>query len=177
MKIIIKNGLPRLVVLGTIINNGVKVYREFTLPRRPINLLEDLILILRSRFQRHNINSTFEAGVYLSHLRVTRPEDRILAVGVGSGSTLIPMVKLMEHSGSGFYRCIEASSSQIEIAKKNIELNSIDNSKFEIVNAFAGTEVYGAYGESSKNNIDVNNYDFDVLELDCEGSEDRKSVV
>lgn len=107
----------------------------------------------------------------MSHLRVTRPEDKILAVGLGSGSTLIPMVKMMEPTGGGFYRCIEASASQIEIAKKNIQLNSINPSKYEILNAFAGSEVYGAYGESSEKNIDINNYDFDVLEMDCEGSE------
>jgi hypothetical protein len=42
---------------------------------------------------------------------------------------------------------------------------------YEILNAFAGKEVFESYGESSSNNIDINNYDFDVLELDCEGSE------
>ena len=112
MKLKIKNGFPRIVVLGTVINNGVKVHREFLFPSRPINLLEDFILILRSKFGRHITNSTYEAGVYLSHLRVTRPDDKILAVGLGIGSTLIPMVKMMEPSGGGCYRCIEAYATQ-----------------------------------------------------------------
>lgn len=171
MKFKIENRFPRLFLTGTVVNNGVKVYREFSFPSRPIKFIEDIILILRSKFERHSINSNFEAGVYLSHLRVTKPNDRILAIGLGSGTTLIPMVKLMNNLQGGFYRCIEASESQINIAKKNIELNNIDISKFEIVNAFAGSEVYGSYGESSKKNIDINNYDFDVLEMDCEGSE------
>ena len=47
----------------------------------------------------------------------------------------------------------------------------MDSNKYEILNAFAGTEVFGSYGESSKKNIDINNYDFDLLEMDCEGSE------
>jgi hypothetical protein len=42
---------------------------------------------------------------------------------------------------------------------------------YEILNAFAGKEVFGSYGVSSNNNIDINNYDYDVLEMDCEGSE------
>lgn len=171
MKLKIIKGLPKLVFSSVVINNGVKVHREFSFPSRPISFLEDLILILRSKFQRHNINSTFEAGVYLSHLRVTRPEDRILAVGLGSGTTLIPMVRLMDSSVKGFYLCIEASKSQIDIAKKNINLNNIDHSRFEILNGFAGSEVYGVYGKRSENNININEFEFDILELDCEGSE------
>ena len=112
MKIKIINGIPRIVVSGTVINNGVKIQSEFIFPSRPINFLSDLILFLRSKLNYHNVNSNFEAGVYLSHLKVTKPEDRILAVGLGSGSTLIPLIKFMDPSG-GFYRCIEASSSQI----------------------------------------------------------------
>jgi hypothetical protein len=101
---------------------------------------------------------------------VTKPNDKVLAIGLGTGSTLIPIVKLMESSG-GFYRCIEASENQIMIANENIDLNNIDSSKFEIINAFAGKEVYSSNGESSKKNIDINNFEFDVLEMDCEGSE------
>jgi hypothetical protein len=171
MKFKMINGLPRLTVSGIVINNGVKIKREFVFPNRPITFLQEVILALRSSFNKHSINGNFEAGVYLSHLRVTRPNDKVLAVGLGSGSTLISVVKLMEHSSGGFYRCIEASESQIEIAKENIGLNNLDSNKYKILNAFAGDEVFGSYGESSKNNIDINNFDFDVLEMDCEGSE------
>jgi hypothetical protein len=171
MKIKIKNGLPRLVFLGTVINNGVKIYREFVLPSKLINSLEDLILIIRSKYEKHTINHNFEAGVFLSHLRVTNPDDRILAVGLGTGSTLIPMVKFMETTGGGFYRSIEASESQIEIARKNIELNNIDCSRYEIINAYAGKDSYDIWGIGSNINLDINEYEFDVLEMDCEGSE------
>lgn len=170
MKLQIRNGFPVFVIKVLCINNGVKIYRELLLPSKPINFLQDIILLIRSLFNRHTINHNDEAGVYLSHLRTTRVDDKVLAVGLGSGSTLIPIVKIID-SNLGFYRCIEASKSQIEVAKKNINLNNIDGSKFEIINAFAGSEVYGVYGESSKKNVDVNDFQFDVLELDCEGSE------
>jgi SAM-dependent methyltransferase len=169
MKFTLRNKIPRLIFMGLVINNGVKIRREFIFPSRPINFLQDLIFIFRSKFNRHSINGNFEAGVYLSHLRVTKPNDKILAVGLGTGSTLISVVKLMD-SGLGFYRCIEASETQIEIARKNVELNNIEYSRFEILNAVAG-EIKESWGSESLLNININDYDFDVLELDCEGSE------
>lgn len=171
MKLEVKNKIPRIVLMATEINNGVKIHRDLYFPNRPTNFLLDLIIFLISKFNRYSMNGNFEAGVYLSHLRVTKSDDKVLAVGLGSGSTLIPIVKLMEHSGRGFYRCIEASESQIEKAKKNIELNNIDSSKYEIINAFAGNNSFDTWGMSSAKNIDVNDYEFDVLEMDCEGSE------
>jgi len=83
---------------GIVINNGVKIKEEFVFPSRPITFLQDIIFALRSRFKKYSINGNFEAGVYLSHLRVTKPNDKVLAVGLGNGSTLIPVVKLMNHS-------------------------------------------------------------------------------
>jgi hypothetical protein len=168
MRLKIINGLPRLTINVIKINNGIKIYREFVFPSKLIDFLKYLIFFCSSKLNLNFINSNFEAGVYLSHLRVTRPNDKVLAIGLGSGSILIAVVKLMD---CGFYRCIEASENQIEIANKNIGINNININKYEILNAFAGTEVFGSYGESSKNNIDINTYDFDVLEMDCEGSE------
>lgn len=170
MKIKIIKGIPRLIVAGVVINNWVKVYREFNLPSKPINFFQDLILLLRGKQNIHSLNHNFEAGVYLSHLRVTKPDDKILAVGLGIGATLIPIVKFIGAS-KGFYRCIEASDYQIRIALKNIELNNIDDSKFEIINAFAGNNSYDTWGKSSAKNLDINIYEFDILEMDCEGSE------
>jgi len=168
MKIL--KSLPRLAITGIVINNGVKIKEKFYFSIKPIRLLQDIIMLLRGKFNKHTINGNSESGVYLSHLRVTKPNDKVLAVGLGTGSTLIPVVKLMGSSG-GFYRCIEASENQIKIAKENIGLNDVDAKKYEIINAFAGKEVFVSYGESSKRNLDINGYDFDVLELDCEGSE------
>lgn len=170
MKIKIINGFPRLLVSTTIINNGVRINKLLYIPNGFIGTFGVFIKILRNKTKKYQYYND-EAGVYLSHLRVTRPEDSILAIGLGTGSTLIPMVKLMEPYGGGFYRCIEASSSQIELAKTNIDLNNIDPYKYEILNAFAGSKVYEAYGEIIDNNINLNDFDFDILELDCEGSE------
>jgi hypothetical protein len=101
MKFKMINGLPRLTLSGIVINNGVKIKREFVFPNRPITFLQEVILALRSSFNKHSINGNFEAGVYLSHLRVTRANDKVLAVGLGSGSTLISVVKLMDQSSGG----------------------------------------------------------------------------
>jgi len=98
MRLKIVNGLPRLAMTGIVINNGVKIKREFVFPSRPIIFLQDIVLLLRSKFNKHTINGNFEAGVYLSHLRVTKPNDKVLAVGLGDGRTLIPVVKLMDNS-------------------------------------------------------------------------------
>jgi hypothetical protein len=172
MRLKMKSGLPRLTIIGTVINNGVKIKMEFIFPTRPIMFLQDIVFIIRSKFNKHTINNNFEAGIYLSHLRVTEPNDKVLAVGLGFGYSLISVVKfILNQSKIGFYRCIEASESQILIAKDNIALNDLDSKKYEILNGYAGTDVFKAYGESSKHNIDINTYDFDVLEMDCEGSE------
>ena len=96
------------------------------------------------------------------------PNDIILAVGLGTGSTLIPICKLL--NDGGFYTVIEASSSQISKAKLNIELNKIDNSRYEIINGYAG-QVHDTWGSGNQRNININEYQFDILELDCEGSE------
>lgn len=117
------------------------------------------------------MNNNDEAGVFVSHLRVTNPDYTVLAIGLGNGTTLIPIVKLMEASSKGFYRGIEASESQIIKAMENIKINNLNQNKFEIINAYAGNIVFNSYGTSSKEIIDINDFDFDVLEMDCEGSE------
>jgi hypothetical protein len=169
MKIRNVKNIPRIIIQGYVINNGVKLYNEFLFPVNPIMMISNIIHLLRLKFKKFS-NNNFESGVYISHLRLTKPTDNVLAVGIGSGSTLIPIVKIME-SSSGHYTCIEASESQIIQAKKSIDLNNLDVNKYEIINGYAGTEIFGSYGQSTKKNIDVNEFDFDTLELDCEGSE------
>lgn len=171
MKIKFINSIPRLILVGTVINNYIKVRREFIIPSIPIYLIQDLLLLINSKLNKHIINFNFEAGVYLSHLRVTKSNDRILSVGLGNGLSLISIVKLLDSSKGGYYRCIEASESQIAIAKENIEINNVNMSSFEIINGFAGKEIFDSYGKSSQNNVDINRYEFEILELDCEGSE------
>lgn len=170
MKLKIINRIPRIFINTTLIHNGVKIERELYFPTRPLNFFSDVIFLLRSWFNIQNLNLYFEAGVFLSHLRVTKSSDRVLAIGIGTGSVMIPMVKLL-NSGGGKYICLEASSSQIKIARKNLEINSIDEDNLEIINCFAGNQVYEVYGKSSEKHCNINDYDFDVLEMDCEGSE------
>lgn len=171
MRIRMVKKVPRIELDVILINNGIKVIRQLIFPTRPLHMLRNLDLLLNSKFNTHKINHNFEAGTYLSHLRVTKSSDKVLAVGLGEGSTLIPICKILDCSNGGFYRCIEASISQIHKAKKNIDLNNIDDSKFEILEGFAGDKVFNSYGASNNTNLDINDYEFDVLEMDCEGSE------
>lgn len=163
-----KISLPKLRLTTVRINNGVKIFHDVVFPSSLISLMKNSLHLIGSVSRRY-INGNFEAGLYLSHLRVTRPNDKVLAVGLGYGASLIPVVKMM--SSKGFYRSIEASNTQISIAKKNILLNNINEQNYEIIHGFAGGKIFNSYGESNHLNIDINDYDFDVLELDCEGSE------
>lgn len=98
MKLRIINGFPRLLFSTTIINNGVKINKQLYLPSGFIGTYGVFIKILRNMTKKYQYYND-ESGVYLSHMRVTRPEDSILAVGLGNGSTLIPIVNIMEPSG------------------------------------------------------------------------------
>jgi hypothetical protein len=171
MKLTSKNGFPRLSFEVQVINNGVKIMKEMYFPTRPVILMQDLVTIARSRLNKHAINHNFEAGVYLSHLRVTRKDDCVLAVGLGSGSTLISTCKILDSRLGGSYTCIEASKSQIQIAEINIGLNTFDKSTYNIINGFVGNSVYDSWGNPSRKQIDINDFEFDILEMDCEGSE------
>jgi hypothetical protein len=71
------------------------------------------------------------------------------------------------------YTVIEASKSQIDLAKKNIELNNINDQNFDIIDGLVGEgrNVYGTKKDMTTNLVDINEFKFDLLELDCEGSE------
>lgn len=169
MKLKIINSIPRIVIQGHIINNGVKIRRDFILSARPIVFFEQILAIYSGFANKYRYNYNNEGGVFYSHLRVTKPSDKILAIGLGQATTLIAVVKMLDNSG--FYRCIESSESQIKIASENINLNEIDRSKYEIINGYAGKEIFGSYGNPSENPININDFDFNILEMDCEGSE------
>jgi hypothetical protein len=110
-------------------------------------------------------------GILLSHDDIYRDDDVILAVGVGNGLSLIHncLKKRIHNSFIG----IEGSQKQIEITKANAKLNGIDISKFKLIEGYAGNpdHVYGDRQQQSARMIDINFLHFDVLELDCEGSE------
>lgn len=94
-----------------------------------------------------------------------------MAVGLGSGISLIHNCAKPRSKKS--FIGIDGSIKQIEIAKANAKLNNIDFSRFELIEGYAGnpTNVYGEYNQQSTEFIDINKLKFDVLELDCEGSE------
>lgn len=169
MRFKIINKIPRLVIKGHIINNGVRIRKDFILSPRPKIFFEQIAAILSGFANEYRYDYNNEGGVYYSHLRVTKPSDKILAIGLGQATTLIPVVKMLDNSG--FYRCIESSETQIKIAYENINFNDIDKSKYLIVNGYAGKKVFGSYGKPTENSIDINEFDFNILEMDCEGSE------
>lgn len=109
-------------------------------------------------------------GIIECYRKIDDYNMRVLAVGLGSGGSLIYSLKnrIAKH-----YSVIEASDEQIFFARKNIDLNSIDHSKISIYHGFAGmpVNVFGEFDKSKARNYDVNNFDFDILELGCEGSE------
>lgn len=164
-----KIGLPLLSLNIIVINNGIKLNKKITLPDRPSVMINDIILLIRSWRDKHAVNHNDEAGVYISHLRVTQKNDKVLAIGLGNGGTLIPVTQLI--SPLGIYTCIEPSSSQIEMAKQNILLNNVEESKYQIIHGYAGNEIFDSPGEILTKKNDINLFEFDVLELDCEGCE------
>lgn len=169
MRLKIINKIPRIIISGNIANNGVRIKKNFVFPTKPAAMIEQIDLLIKSRNNHFKQDHKKESGVFYSHLRITQPHHQILAVGLGRGSTLISVVKMLNKDG--FYRCIEASESQINSVNENISLNAIDYHKFDILCGYAGKDVIGSYGTPSKVNIDINDYDFDILEMDCEGSE------
>ena len=125
-------------------------------------------ILTKSRY----INDLDEKGILLSHDMVTLETDVICAVGLGGGISLIH--NCLKNKPRNSFIAIEASRNQINKALANIELNKIDNDKFSIIEGYAGSQNSGIYGNSDQfisKIINVNDINFDVLELDCEGAE------
>lgn len=168
MKFKIVNSIPRIVFFyKSISTNGQLAWKEFVLPSRPDTFL-------RAVMDFHLVDKDVckdELGILFSHDDIYKKDDIILAVGVGSGISLIHNCAKERISNS--FIGIDGSNEQIEIAKANARLNGIDFSKFELIAGYAGkpTNIYGNQNQQSTNFIDINKMKFDVLELDCEGSE------
>jgi hypothetical protein len=168
IKFKVVNKIPRIMLRYKSISTSKQLaYKYFSLPARPSTILNFLRNIL---FGDPN-NFRDELGILLSHDDIYKEEDIILAVGVGSGISLIHNCK--KDRGPGSFIGIDGSKDQIEIAKDNARLNEADFSKFILIEGFVGkpTNVYGSENQKSTNTVDINKLDFDVLELDCEGSE------
>jgi hypothetical protein len=149
------------------INNNIILFQHLELNLlRPMLTIKSIIKYLL----RDKINRNSEAGVYLSQLRVIKPKSRVLAVGLGYGSTMITALKILD--ADGHYTVVEASEKMIRSVEPTLTINGIKNNRnYEIIHAYAGINSSGIYGIPSKDFIDINNYDFSILELDCEGAE------
>ena len=168
IKFKVVNKIPRIMFrYKSISTNKQLAYKYFPLPTRPSTILNFLRIIF---FGDPN-NYRDELGILLSHDDIYKEEDIILAVGVGSGISLIHNCKKDRAPGS--FIGIDGSKDQIEIAKDNTRLNGVDSTKFKLIEGFVGkpTNLYGSKNQQSSKIIDINQFDFDILELDCEGSE------
>jgi len=81
------------------------------------------------------------------------PGDSVLDVGTGSGILMIAAAKL----GSGLVHGIDNDLMAVEIAEKNVLLNDIDKSKFNVVNGDLISSVHQKY------NMVVSNILADVI--------------
>jgi ribosomal protein L11 methyltransferase len=82
-----------------------------------------------------------------------QPKDSVLDVGTGSGILMIAAEKL----GAGLIHGIDNDPMAVEIAEKNLLLNDIDNSKFNVVES----DLIGAVHQ--KYNMVVSNILADVI--------------
>jgi hypothetical protein len=146
---------------------GYRCYKEFIFPINPVIYLRSLLESLRLKEDLWKLD---ELGILKSHDLIYNPDYKILAVGVGSGISLIH--NCSKNSKNANYVAIEASANQIELATNNALLNNVDLDKFTIHQGYVGipTGVYKSDSITYKH-LDINLFDFDVLELDCEGSE------
>ena len=168
MKFEVINKIPRIMFrYKSISTNGQLAYKYFPLPTRPAIFLN----FLKSRFLVNRNIYKDEMGILLSHDDIYKVDDIILAVGVGSGISLIHNCK-KDRVPEAFIG-IDSSKDQIELAKANAKLNQVDSSMFSLIQGFVGNPGH-LYGESSQHltqMININKLKFDILELDCEGSE------
>lgn len=170
MKIKIRtiNGIPRLMIRYKAFNvNRQLTWRNFTIPTK----FSTFWILIRDVLFNRSIIYKNELGILLSHDDIYKKKDVILAVGLGSGISLIHNC-IKEREDNSFIG-IEASLDQIEITLDNALLNGINSNKFKIIQGYVGSpnNIYGNVNQQSLTAIDINNFDYDVLELDCEGSE------
>jgi hypothetical protein len=162
------NRIPRILFrYKSKSTNQQLVWRYFPLPTR----LSTIYKFLKNITFGDPTIYKYELGILLSHDNIYREEDVILAVGLGNGVSLIHNCKKNRNTNS--FIGIDGSLEQIEISKANAKLNGVESSKFTLIEGYVGDpyNIYGKKNEQSTKKIDINEFKFDVLELDCEGSE------
>lgn len=162
------NGIVRLTLNYTgLMTNGYKSEYTFYFPSRISTIFLHINRIL-GNYESYLIKD--ELGILKSQDRVKDNVSRILAIGVGKGLSLIHNVKTNPQLVR--YTVIEGSKEQIGCAKRNAILNSVPDEKYEIIYGYAGS-IDSIYGKPQNDLVkyDINSFEYDVLELDCEGSE------
>lgn len=169
MKISFKiiNKIPRLGF--EIINkiNGVFIYNTLYFPSKFRGIIKSLLLVVLQKYPE--FNETSEEGMKLAHLRYTRTTDNIFAVGLGDGTTMINALKLIDNTSR--YTVVEPSTLMINRTKKNLLVNNLQSRNFSIINGYLGDKIYNLEETNNELKINLFDYDFDILELDCEGAE------
>lgn len=144
---------------------GFKIKKKLQFPSRPSTLLNQLF----DFFGIYNVLKKDEMGIIKSYEKLNLPTTKVLVIGAGDGISILynSIVNPSFH-----LTVIEESSEQLKLVQNNLKLNDL-NFEHEYVHGFAGDKylVYGNEVYNSNNLIDINDYDIDVLELDCEGSE------
>lgn len=162
------NRVPRLILSYVAYStNGQLAWKVFLFPTSLKNVIDFLKFVFLGEFKV----SKDELGILLSHDHVYKKDDIILAVGVGSGISLIHNCSKSRSAKS--YIGIEGSHDKINLAIENAILNNVDSFKYELIEGFVGKpdNVYGRTEQKFSKTYNVNDFKFDVLELDCEGSE------
>jgi len=161
---ILLRGIPRIKINIIHMNStGIRYYTSIVLPCRLSSIYRQFKLLI-------NRQGEPEKGLLkaLSPSLINQ-DDKLLGVGLGYGISLIHNLK----NNLMHLTYIEASKTQIELAKLNLELNSSKTSgDITILEGYVGAEI-GVYNSetSEYKKIDIDRIDFDVLELDCQGAE------
>jgi len=146
--------LPRVNIKKVVQFNGVSV------------LVEQRVYL----FTKIKDNPVFEGGVVAAHRKLTRPGDKVVAVGGGIGVTAVIASLLVGKSGSVIV--YEGGDKSCENIKHTIRLNNVTNvCRIHHAVVSKGVDVYGGDSSAAKYISPKDLPDCDVLELDCEGAE------
>lgn len=168
LKFRIINFVPRILIrYKSLSTNRQKAWKYFAIPSKPKSIIKWISELI---FGDPYIY-TDELGILALHDSVFTQSDIILAVGVGSGISLIHNCAKGKQGKS--FIGIDGSKQQLDIARKNAKLNDINKNSYSLIHGFVGnpTGVYGKSSQVSNQFINIDNFKFDILELDCEGSE------
>ena len=131
-----------------------------------------LLFIYTLLSKKHNIfkvsNIEYEKSLIMAHDIVTRANDRVLVVGGGEGI-------------SGLYAAKIAFNGEVHIFEAGLEsyqriLNTpeiMESRNLKIYHNLLGEDIntYGGSVDNAKVISPMGIFDYDVIELDCEGSE------